>query len=379
MTPPVLIRCDGGLIARRAGSEDIASGHLMRMLNFAREWRALGGCVTLVTNRHCIGLAPLLERYAALGCQLAETGASYCDSLEDAGETLALAKHVHARAIYLDGYHFGASYQVAIKEGGLPLLFQDDTATLGPYVADFIVGGHIHAAHLNYDAPHTTRKLLGPEYALLSPEYAQRRSDPRPTPAVATRLLVTFGSSDILRDTQKCLRALRDLPRAADAWLAQLEIVVIVGATNPTLSEINSLATSLTEARDCRVEVLRDVRDMAARMQRADFAFSATGGTVLELMCLGVPIALQIIHPVQVPIAARMVHEQVCVLVGDSQGLDGEANTLMERTIGRALFDLAHDEPLRTSLSGRSRALVDGAGSRRVCAALAAFLEVRKP
>ncbi len=381
MNPAWIIRSDGGTIRTMGGVEKIASGHLMRMLNIARKWRTLERVVHLVINHGCEGVNSFLDRYQMIGCEIVKTSAGISNSTDDALELARIASQAGAAVIYLDGYHFGSSYQRQVYESGsplIPLVVQDDTGSEAPYFANLIVGGHVHAPGLNYNAPETTRLLLGATYALIADE-VKRLNVPRQVPQLATHLLVSLGSCDYLADTEKCLNGLRrlDLSTEINRWLGSLEIAVVIGANNPRVSEIDLCAKSLSAERACRITVYRDLPSLSNLMEWADIAFSATGGTVLELLCAGVPVALQIVHPVQVEIAKKMVDLELCELVGDSQNLSREQCEVMENRIGQSLFDLARSPDRRGKYIRLGQKEIDGRGVDRVCEAIDRMVEMR--
>ena len=104
-------------------------------------------------------------------------------SVQDALATVEAARSRGSDWIVLDGYHFDAQYQVAIKNSGLKLLVLDDFGALGRYVADIIVNQDPIADERLYAGrePHT-RLLLGTDYTFLRREFRQHPRPQRKTP-----------------------------------------------------------------------------------------------------------------------------------------------------------------------------------------------------
>ena len=129
--------------------------------------------------------------------------------------------------IVLDGYHFDAHYQATIKNSGLNLLALDDFGALDHYAADIIVNQDPIADERLYARrdPHT-RLLLGTAYTFLRREFRQRTRPQRDVPALARRLLLTFGGSDPDRLTEMALAEMEFV--AVDG----LETVVLIGPGN---------------------------------------------------------------------------------------------------------------------------------------------------
>lgn len=371
VSPPLIIRCDGGTIRTSHGPQNVASGHLMRMLNIAKYWRNTGNSVILVTHQHNLGIESYLNRYREIECNVEFTHGPFCD--EDVEELISIIQRWNASLVYLDGYHFFSHYQRAIHERGIRLCMQDDSGTQAPYFADIIVGSHVHAPDIPYNALHTTRLLLGTEYALIGMNVVPSMV-PRKVSSHATQLLITLGGSDVGRYTEKCLRGLLALPenKKINDWLNILQVTLVIGADNPFGAEIEKQAIELSQRRSCLTRVLKDVHNISQIMQNSDLAYSAAGGTLLELLCLGIPTVLQVTHPFHIPIAQKLSALMTCVLAGNSSEVDHA-----DISIGNALFELAHNRHKRQELSDAGRSLVDGKGVERVCQEIRRLLESR--
>src|SRR5262249_32858596 len=98
--------------------------------------------------------------------------------------------------LVLDGYHFDAAYQQAIRAAGYRLLVIDDMAHLPQYYADVLLNQNMHATALHYHCNPEATLLLGSCYALLRPEFPAWRGRQRSVPEVARKVLVTMGGSD---------------------------------------------------------------------------------------------------------------------------------------------------------------------------------------
>ncbi len=362
----VLIRCDGGSILKPSGREEIASGHLMRMLSFAKECKKEETSVFLALHESCRSVQTYIELFSEIGCRIFYISSKYSGSEEDAIQTLGIARSLNIKCLYLDGYHFLSHYQSILAQK-IFLIQQDDTGSQGPYYADIIVSSHIHAHHLRYETLPSTKKLLGPKYAFINDFFQEWRLKLQDVPLKANRLLVTFGSADSQQDSERCLNEfLKVSPLSPiSSWLKELEITIIVGAMNERLDQIRSLANALQDTQGTKVNVLKNVRNMALEMAKADFALSAAGGTVLELMCLGVPIALQINHQTQVLIANCMIKEKSCIFVGDAKGTVSP-DEITNNSLIENLFQLSRDYSKRLELRKRGMSLVDAQGAKRV-------------
>lgn len=338
----LLLRADGGI--------GMGAGHVLRCLALAQGWQAQGGRALFATAAEHPALATRLRREGCgLRCLRGDAGSS-----TDAASTIALAREAGARWVVVDGYHFDASYQASIKEAGLRVLWIDDEAHAGPYVADLVLNQNLHATEALYaQRGDATQLLLGTRYTLLRREFTRHRPMERETPATVRRILVTLGGGDAENITLEILRALND------AALADLRVEVVTGGLNPHLPMLQSWSKQSRLA----VEFLHDVTDMTEPMTRADLAISAAGSTAWELAFLGVPSCLVAVAANQLPVAEQLAAQGAAVNLGPAAEL---SLPRLAATVRR----LAADAERRRELTVRGKHLVDGDGAARVVAHL---------
>lgn len=335
--PSLLIRADAG--------QAIGAGHLMRSLALARAWNAAGGSTVLACG---VGGQMFAPRIAAESVEAVWLQATHPE-LRDLAEVQDL---IAARApawVVLDGYHLDAAYEEGLRLSGCSVLTLDDTAHRATYRADLILNQNLGAEGIDYLARGAGGALLGTRYALLRPEFVAARLTLHRDPArPVRRLLLTMGGSDPEGMTGSVLADLIDLP--------DMEIVVIVGAANSHRPALEALAAK----RVAPTRIVVDATDMATWMIWADVVVSASGSTVWELACLGVPAALVVLADNQSGIAAALGAAGAALLV----------EGLAPRSARAAVEHLRADAELRIDLSRRALALVDGLGAQRVVAAM---------
>ncbi len=321
----------------------------MRCLALAEPWLQAGSAVTLLTFQP---LPALRARAESLGVSLRELSAPLGSSA-DASETIALAQSLRAAWLVLDGYHFDAAFQRAVKAAGLRLLVFDDTAHAAHYSADFILNQNLGASASRY--PHrdsTTRLLLGPRFVQLRGEFTafSRSAEHRSAGMIesakagrcsAFRLLVTLGGSDPDNITAKVLTALRSIP--------DLTADIILGPANPHLADLESRIQNS----ESRIRLRQNPPDLPDLMARADLAICAGGTTAWELSFLGVPMLVLVLAENQRANAERLAEAGVAVHTSIPKLADD-------------LRTLHADAPRRAEMSRRARALVDGLGTFRV-------------
>jgi spore coat polysaccharide biosynthesis predicted glycosyltransferase SpsG len=363
-----MIRADGGLIQTQRGPQNVASGHLMRMLNFAWEWKKHGGNVTLAALHSCQGIKSLVNRFSELGCSYVSIRADWAGDHKDAEAVLDYISRLAVNVLYLDSYFFDSAYRQLLRNAGVPIISQVDGPSDEPLYADLVVSGHLGVHITPQSSQASSHLMLGPQFAYLHPQFAKWNGIKRSVPDLALKLLLTFGGSDPLRDTDRCLRALLyvDLGPSGNTWISNLQVTIVLGAGYQQREVTTKLAQELHSTRGTLVTIVQDVKNMAEIMSECDIACSAPGGTVLELLCVGVPTALQVISSTHVPIAERLKQQGVCEVIGDSRTIHSNKNSEeMAEKIARVLYALAADKQRRSRMASVGQQLVDGQGASR--------------
>ncbi len=329
---------EGELLVRADAGPRIGAGHVMRCLALAQAWQDGGGTARLLSASLPDALASRLE---AEGFPL-ERLAVEPGSAADARETVAWARRHHASWVVVDGYHFDASYQRAVKQAGFALLLIDDNAQAEHYMADLVLNQNLHAEEAAYThRAAETQLLLGSPFVLLRREFQSWCGWQRAIPERAGRLLVSLGGGAVGHITAKVLQGVEA------AGVEGLEVVV-VGRTP---------GDERPHAAGIRFE--SGVDDMARLMARADVAVGAAGATAWERAFLGLPSLAVVLAENQRPVALRLAEVGAAIDLGWHESLDTQA-------IAGQLRRLVDNAPLRREMSRRGRRLVDGEGAQRV-------------
>jgi len=334
------------LLVRADASTKVGTGHLMRCLALAQAWQDAGGrAVFLMATA-----VPALEsRLHSEGMEVVHLSVKP-GSIEDAAQTADFAQEIGADWIVVDGYHFGADYQRAIKERGLRLLFIDDNGYAEHYYADLVLNQNIHAHEGLYRSRESyTRLLLGTRYVLLRREFLKWRGWKREIPEVARKVLVMMGGSDPDNATLKVIQALQQVD------VDGLEAIVVVGAGNPHYKELQSAV------QDSRfpIRLETNVTNMPELMAWADVAVSAGGVTIWELAFMGTPIIG----------LSRAEQEKMLLRHSTQYGISvdlGRHCDIQPSEVAQVVIDLAYNRSQRLAMSQAGNSLIDGFGYERV-------------
>jgi UDP-2,4-diacetamido-2,4,6-trideoxy-beta-L-altropyranose hydrolase len=321
----------------------------MRCLALAQAWQDVGGDALFAMAEATPAVVERLQRDGLGIMRLkAEPG-----SVDDAHETIALARGKQAARIVVDGYHFGADYQVGLKDAGLKVLFIDDNGHAARYVADLVLNQNIHARESFYrDREKSTRLLLGTKYALLRREFVSAKHT-REIPPVARKLLVSLGGSDPDNVTRRVMEALEQVV------VADLQVAVVAGGSNPHSAEIAELVANSSHS--CRI--LSNVANMQEVMSWADLAISAAGTTCWECCALGLPTILVVVADNQI------LNAEALRAAGAVKLVSGGSQFLI-REMAQLVTHLANSSSERQTLSQTASALVDREGTRRIISML---------
>jgi UDP-2,4-diacetamido-2,4,6-trideoxy-beta-L-altropyranose hydrolase len=322
----------------------------MRCLALAQAWQDSGGQVVFVMADSTAAIEERLKLENAEVVRIAMLPGGLADA-----ECLAdLARRYGAEWVVADGYHLGADYQSALKKENCKLLVLDDHGHAGKYVADLVLNQNAFASERFYvDRSPQTRLLLGSHYVLLRREFRAWQGWRRAIAPVASRILVTFGGSDPKDVTSRVLQALNE------ATGKDLDVVVVVGGSNPHLESLNRLTAT---ARN-RVRLAGNAANMAELMAWADVAIAGAGATCWELCLLGLPAILVDSAPNQLPIAQELHRRGAAIHAGSASGLT--PSNLVE-TLHAVLWSVED----RSNMSRVGRQMVDGSGAARVAAIL---------
>lgn len=282
---------------RTDASVQIGTGHVMRCLTLANALSEQGAQCTFVCRAH---EGHLGDKITAAGHVVhlltqpdektrpdAETdlyahwlGVSW---QQDAEETRQALKATDYDWLVVDHYGLDARWESPMRDKAKRILAIDDLANRS-HDCDLLLDQNLGRKAQDYDdwVPEHAKRLVGPTYALLRPEFAQWReySLARREQPEFKRLLVTMGGVDKDNVTGQVLDALQECALPNDC-----RITVVMGPHAPWLEQVKAQAGNFPS--DC--QVLVNVSNMAQLMADADLAIGAAGSTSWERCCLGVP------------------------------------------------------------------------------------------
>ena len=362
-SPTILIRADA--------SVQIGTGHVMRCLTLANELCKRWVEVVFVCREFAGNLCGYIEEkgyvvhhlpVSDIQEQNIQSGLKHAawlgaDWQTDARQVEEIIKGFENPPDWLvfDHYALDERWEGYLRSYCKKIMVVDDLADR-VHDCDLLLDQNFYEnLETRYDklVPPQCKKLLGPKYALLRPEFREARENLRKRDGHVKRIMIFFGGSDPTNETAKALEAIRMLNRP------DIAVDVVVGSANPHKDKIIELCAAMTNvAHHCQVE------NMAQLMADADLFIGGGGSTTWERCCLGLPSLVISIAANQNNIIGNVAAAGGAIFLGNAQQVTVD-------DIFAVLKNAVNDRQLLQSLFQNSIELVDGFGITRVRKVLA--------
>lgn len=368
------------LLIRVDASVQIGTGHVMRCLTLADELRGRGTEVIFVCREFDENLCGYIEEKGYIVHRLPvsdtpkqniESGLKHAawlgaDWQTDARQVEEIIKDFDTPPDWLvvDQYALDERWEGYLRPYCRKIMVIDDLADRA-HDCDLLLDQNFYEnLESRYDGlvPARCKKLLGPKYALLRPEFREARKNMGKRDGHVKRIMIFFGGSDPTNETTKALEAISMLNRL------DIAVDVVVGAFFiPHRKVIEQVASDLP---DCTCHF--NVEDMAALMAGADLAVGAGGTTVWERCALAIPSLVTSVAENQEKTISDMAESGYLLFLGRSEEVS--VNSLYHA------LEIALQSPwLLISFAQKAWSLVDGQGASRTIRIMRASDIVLRP
>jgi UDP-2,4-diacetamido-2,4,6-trideoxy-beta-L-altropyranose hydrolase len=323
------------------GGAEIGFGHIRRCLTLAAAVRQQGREVFFLSNADPI----VARQVAGMGFEIVAIKAEL-----NPAKAIQQSRNQDAETIVVDSYKFQTEDFNALMQAWPLVVAIDDLAAIDLPV-HMVINGSVGADRLAYRGLESTRFILGPQYVLLRPEFAE--CPRRNILSQVGRVLITVGGSDPHNLTPRLIEW-------TCSTLGAIGVDVIIGPLFDNVAEIEAAR----QQRIGSVDLHLDPDHIKSLMLSADLAISGGGQTTYELAATGTPT-----------IAIKLADNQATNLKGLSENgtliwVGSVDDVNLEAQIRCTLSELASDPCRRSKLSEQGRSLVDGRGAARTANAI---------
>lgn len=324
-------------IFRFDASTTIGGGHAYRCLTLARALADAGWEIAVASRPETFSIVPVAAGFRTI----------LLDGPADKEADAIHAAAGSADLLVVDHYGRDAVFERIARVWARRILVIDDLADR-PHDCDFLLDQTHGRQAADYLAlvPEHCRLLLGAGYALLRPQFAQRRAQAlaRRESGKVEHLLIAMGATDPDDLTGRVQEGISETGLAITAD-------VVLSPAAPYLDAVRRRAERMTGVR-----ILTGVDDMAELMTSADLAIGAGGTTSWERCCLGLPTLLVVTAENQRLIAAELERSRAVVVLRDHT----------PAAIGASLDTIRRSPETLLEMSRASFAICDGRGAARM-------------
>ena len=354
------------IIIRTDASVQIGTGHVMRCLTLADELRESGAKVVFVCRDFAGNLCDYIEQKGYVVHRLPVSDIQEqniqsdlkhvawlgADRQTDARQAKEIIKGLESPPDWLvaDHYALDERWEGYLRPYVKKIMVIDDLADRA-HDCDLLLDQNFYEnLEIRYDGlvPSGCKKLFGPKYALLRPEFMEARKNLRKRDRYVKRIMIFFGGSDPTNETAKALEAIRMLNRP------DIAVDVVVGALNAHRQGIEQIASDLP---DCTCHF--NVEDMAVLMAGADLAVGAGGTTVWERCALALPSLVITVAENQEKTVSDMAESGYLLFLGRSKEVSVDS-------LYHVLKTMLQSPWLLISFAKKTQSFVDSRGADRI-------------
>lgn len=352
------------VVIRVDASRLIGTGHVMRCLVLADSLSKRGHQVIFICRDLPLNLSDYIQRkYSSFLLPFSSEGKytyekfNFTDNYsiwlgvsqeQDAEETLKIIKNNKIDLLIVDHYGLDILWENQVRPYVNKIMVIDDLGNR-LHNCDFLLDQNLHKKmNTRYKnlVPQNCKLMLGPSYALLRPEFAEKRKHVKPRSGKINEIIVFMGGHDLSNQTCRILEIINEIEFNGI-------VNVIMGTLSPHIETVKKLCK-----KNNQFKLHVQIQNMEELMAKADMAIGAGGATVWERCCLGLP---------SIVIGVAKNQDELCHFMNQMGflkylGLIPLKRDFLKREIKKLLlnpFELK-------SLSKKSMTLVDGFGSIRV-------------
>lgn len=348
------------IVIRADAAVEIGTGHIMRCLTLAQLLREHGAKVLFICRELAGHLCELIQeqgfnvhRLPSIDMPMPTDCEAYSSYLAERWQEDALLTqqfltiYSQVDCLIVDHYALDEKWERLLKPYVKNIMVIDDLANR-QHICDVLVDQNLSDNMITrYQSlvPDSCCVLLGPQYAVLRPEFIQQRYSMCNRNGKIQRIFMFFGGSDPTNETEKALQACKTLKKS-------IIIDVVVGISNPYREKIKNICAEHSNFNYyCQIDY------MARLMARTDIAIGAGGSVTWERCCVGLPALVTILADNQHELTTVTAKRGAIINMGRHTEVTSQNYIdVLNRTT----------EPILLQMQKRALELVDGQGGKRI-------------
>ena len=365
MEPKFLKLLGKDVCFRVDSSRIIGSGHFMRCLTLANEFRMSGSSSTFFCHPFIGNIADFsaaqghnLSYLSAMNKEISNTnsfGWLPCSEEEDAISFLDKI-NINSALCVVDHYSIGKTWHT-IVERKMPVLAIDDLANREIGASVLLDYNFPNLAHQRYSqvTKSNTKKLIGNQFTPFRVDVRNAHKYKIRIRKEINKILIFLGGSDLHGFLSKAIKGV------LDSKFTNVEIVAVSGFSNKLDPNQKAKFSAYNN-----LKFIESTENFANFMIEADLCIGAVGSTSYERALLGLPSICVTVAENQMEIANAMQNAGVIVLLG-------EASKVTSQQVSHALNSLNSSEIQEWSTRLCSL-FKDSNGSEKVVAEIENFI-----
>lgn len=335
-------------------NEIIGTGHVMRCLSIAEEFRIRGESVTFIVADRRSEKMIVSKKFRVICLHSA-----WNDLNEEVEDLVSIIKNLTISGLLIDSYYVTEIYLKTVRQYTRTIYIDDLNAFI--YPVDLLVNYNIYAEDLCYvkryqGAEPDTQFLLGGFYAPLRAEFSNVNKEINER---ISSVLITSGGTDTYNVIGNILEALVRQP-----WFGKLEYYIILGRFNVNVKDLKE-----RWGQHKNVHLLMDVSNISEYMRLCDIAITAGGVTIYELCACGVPSIMYTLADNQLQMAQTVSERKLIPWVGDiRENMENCLELIVSHIEGLSDF------VKRREMNIKMREIVDGNGCKRLVDSIVSML-----
>lgn len=259
-------------------------------------------------------------------------------------------QQIDPQLLIVDGYNYDINFEINIKKISKSSLLCVVDDLNRPHFCDYLVNASCILGASTLNKMHTGKTLLGPSYSIIDAEYREHCGSAHKKISRIARVLVYFGGVDSKSHTltvAKMLNANRE--RYQD-----LIFDVVIGPMNKDAHNIKRLLSNHSN-----VFISENLNSLVGLMSSADLMLGASGGTLWERACLGLPSISVCVSTNQKANHDYFAKNKLLLSIDNNNSDTDGWNSALVEFISKPVDEIQQ-------MSHRLRMFIDGSGASRI-------------